>query len=100
MRMKRAQRLVMVACVATALCADRVGAAVPSLRPQAIETARTIAGRLVVSFRRIVPAVRLHEARREERPIALRPVCREASAPHTHPCPLAPSLYRLPPPAA
>ena len=47
--MARAQRVLMVAFVATALAADRVGAAAPILRPNNMAVAaRQLAGRLAV----------------------------------------------------
>jgi hypothetical protein len=52
--------------VATALCVDRAVEAAPELRIESPGIVRQIAQRLTVSFKTVVPAVRLHQARREE----------------------------------
>lgn len=54
----------MVAFVAVALSADRAIAAAPALRPEMAETARKVVNRIVVSFRRTIPTIRLAAARR------------------------------------
>jgi hypothetical protein len=94
----RRQRLFMIACVATALAADRVCAAAPVLRPQIIDVARTITRRLVVSFRQVVPAARMrHEP--SESPGVLRALpVRPARQPLVLPFDSSPAEYRLPPP--
>jgi hypothetical protein len=96
--MNRTRRVLMVAMVATALSADRLAAAAPAARPQVSQAARQFAGRLVGSFRRAIPAVRLREFRREE--VA---VCRPARSVAPEPQALtpfdaSPTQYRLPPP--
>ena len=62
---RRTGHLVAVTLVAAALCADRAVAATPALRPQATSTAGKLVTRLSVSFRRVVPTVRVYEMRRE-----------------------------------
>ena len=67
-RMKRTRQVLVMTLVATALCADRVVTAAPELRaqlqPMADPIAR-LATKLSVTFRRVVPAVQLHQSRRE-----------------------------------
>ena len=96
----RSQKVLAVAFLATALCADRAIIAAPNLRPET--TTGTLAGRLVarlsVNLRRVIPYVRVYQSRREE-------TVRE-QAPALPPCasiaPLAlsPFQFRLPPPLA
>ncbi len=91
----------MVAFVATALCADRVVAAAPALRAMdAVDLARRMAGRLVVTLRQAVAAAQVKEVRRQgglavesRAPLAL------DSRPAVH-GPAPRHRYRLPPPSA
>lgn len=97
--MRNAQRLILIACMTSALAADRVAASAPSVRPVVLQTARQLAGRLVISFRRTVPAVRMQRARCDEvgpqtAAVDFAPVVAQA-----HPCDFSPEQYRLPPPA-
>jgi hypothetical protein len=90
----------MVAFVSTALCADRVVAAAPTLRTlDAVGMARHMTGRLMISFRRVVAAAPLHQVRRQLVAAAEPPVrvAVQTSAPAHDPAPL--HRYRLPPPA-
>ncbi|MFI5379285.1 MAG: hypothetical protein ACHRHE_08310 [Tepidisphaerales bacterium] len=100
MSMNRTRRVLMVAFVATALCADRVVAAAPSLRTMdAMDLARRLAGRLVITLRHAVAAAQVKEVRRQGG-LAAEPHVRLAidSRPAAHdPAPL--HRYRLPPPA-
>lgn len=88
----------MVACVATALTADRLAAAAPVLRPQVLDVARQITRRLVVSFRQTIPAIRVREYHREGAETPLDPAVFIAEEPTALPFGSTPSLYRLPPP--
>lgn len=97
--MKQTRRILMVAFVATALAADHVAAAAPSVRPAVIESARRLAGRLVVTFRRTVPSIRFQPFRADERPADETPsfVAVDAALPHLFAA--SPFQFRLPPPA-
>lgn len=90
----------MVAFVATALAADRVAVAVPASRPPIAEAARRFAGRLVVSFRRTIPAARLREYRSGEATpaplIAFGPIETDDAIPAFA---FSPFEFRLPPPS-
>ena len=96
--MARARRLLMVAFVATALSADRLTIAAPTSSPSVAAAARNLAGRLVVTFRRAVPTVRIYATRREERAIPGPCLCFARPAPIIHPHESFPFRYRLPPP--
>lgn len=97
--MRNAQRLILIACMTSALAADRVAAAAPSVRPVVLQTARQIAGRLVISFRRTVPAVRMQQARCDEAKPQTAATAFAPAAAQAHPCDFSPQQYRLPPPA-
>jgi hypothetical protein len=97
--MKQTRRILMVAFVATALAADHVAAAAPSLRPIVAETARRLAGRLVVTFRRTVPSIRFQPFRADERPADQRPTFAAIDAGIGHRSACSPFQFRLPPPA-
>jgi hypothetical protein len=96
----RSQKVLAVAFLATALCADRAITAAPAFRQET--TSGTFAGRLVarltVSLRRVVPYARVYQSRREERAgeqvIAWPPVL------SLRPLALSPFQFRLPPPTA
>jgi hypothetical protein len=90
----------MVAFVATALAADRVGAAAPILRPNNMAVAaRQLAGRLAVGFRQVAAVVRYQPFRRNERPAASSTASRlPAIALLAHPCQFWLWQFRLPPP--
>jgi hypothetical protein len=94
----RSQKVLAVAFLATALCADRAINAAPSLRSES--PTGTFAGRLVArltgNLRRVVPAARVYQVRREERATqqhTLMPV-----APLVARVPISPFQFRLPPP--
>jgi hypothetical protein len=100
MMRSRSQKVLAVAFLATALCADRAITAAPTFRQET--TAGTFAGRLVtrltVGLRRVVPSTRVYQSRREEAAgeeavIAPAPV---AALPQL----LSPFEFRLPPPLA
>jgi len=63
--MRHARKVLAVALVATALCADRAAYAAPALRPQAIERAGGIVQRLTARLSRVVSTVQIVEIRRE-----------------------------------
>jgi len=89
----------MVTFVATAICADRYASAAPSLRPQMAESARKLAGRLVITLRRTVPAVRFEPYRRDGRAAASVGLVTEVESILVHPAQTQPFQFRLPPPA-
>ena len=84
--------------VATALCADRVVVSAPALRPDATAAARTLVGRLTVSFRRSVSVARVYQDRCDQDRAVVTPVVLTGPA-VVRPFPLSPFQFRLPPPA-
>jgi hypothetical protein len=100
--MKRTRHVLVMTLVATALCADRVATASPDIRAQLQSGADPIARlatKLSATFRRVVPAVRLHQVRHEG-VATLTPVMR-IIAPLAQVHATRGSLfdYRLPPPS-
>lgn len=100
--MKRTRHVLVMTLVATALCADRVATAAPEIRAQlqrsASDPISRLATRLCVTFRRVVPAVRLHQARREG-PMAQSPVRQVVCVPAAvRRVEGSPFQFRLPPP--
>ncbi len=96
--MNRTRRVLMVAVVASALAVDHFASAAPVSRPPVTEVARKLAGRLVVSFKRTIPAIRLREYRASEptaQPELFPAVTASDSIPHFD---FAPFQFRLPPP--
>jgi hypothetical protein len=95
--MKRTRHVLTIALVATALCADRAVAAAPALRPQVASVAGKLVTRLSVSFKRVVPSIRVYETHRQtvvpliaHAPISDETVCYGIR--------LSPLVQRLPPP--
>jgi hypothetical protein len=88
--------------VTTALCADQVTAAAPSLRPQVSELAGRIVTRLTQSFGRtvavaqVLPRQRAMTGRTNAPATAPQP---PVSAPDFAHQPTSPFQFRLPPPA-
>jgi hypothetical protein len=65
--MRHARKVLAVALVATALCADRAVSANPGLRPTTVERAKSgIVQRLTARLGRAVQRMAMVEARREE----------------------------------
>ena len=62
--MSKSRHIILVTLVATALCADRVVSAMPSLQPQVVELAGRLATRLSKRFVRVVPAATLFQSER------------------------------------
>lgn len=103
--MRQARHVLMVALVATALCADRAVAAAPVGRTVArTQASSSVAGlfagkfvrRLSRTLRQALPSVRLVETLSGTRPLFL-----AASVPqdlHIAPLRLTPFQFRLPPP--
>jgi hypothetical protein len=84
--------------VTTALCADQVAVAAPTLRPQVVEFAGQIVTRLSRSFRHSVTVeLPVHTRRRDALPPRPEPspVASADEVPH---CPISPFQFRLPPP--
>src|SRR5687768_221005 len=96
--MRHGRRALMVAMLATALCADRAIAAAPRLAPQVGEMARQIAGRLSSSFRRTVPSIHLHQSRQEMSAPQTATALVIATSPAVHNAQSSPFQFRLPPP--
>jgi hypothetical protein len=96
----RSQKVLAVAFLATALCADRAINAAPAFRAET--TTGSLAGRLVarltVNLRRVVPNVQVYQSRREES------VREQSFTLPSHiavaPLPFSPFQFRLPPPNA
>ena len=66
--MKRTRHILAMTLMATALCADRMATAAPEIRVHlqvASDPIARLATKLSLRFCRVVPAVRLHQARRE-----------------------------------
>jgi hypothetical protein len=97
--MKAVQRALALTLVATALCADRAMASPVSERPDATVAQGTLVGRLSVSLRRCVPAVRLLETRRDQDRPALAVVA-IPRLPLIAPAAFSPFQFRMPPPLA
>ena len=89
----------LVLFVATALAADAVSAAAPTNRPQLIQNARQLAGRLVVSFKRTIPASRFGSLQRTDaQPSAARRQMTFTPQAVFHPTEISAFQFRLPPP--
>ena len=85
--------------VATALCADRTVASPSPQLPDVSVGQQTLVGRLSVSLRRCVPAVRLLETRQDvDRPALT--VVPMPQLPMIAPAIFSPFQFRLPPPLA
>jgi len=99
MMRSRSQKVLAVAFLATALCADRAITAAPAFQPQT--TSGTLAGRLVsrlsVNLRRTIPAARVYQTRREG--IAQQTAFVAPAPAIILPIALSPFQFRLPPPA-
>ena len=101
-RLTRKHRQVLaVLAVTTALCADQVTAAAPSLRPQVTDLAGRIVSRLTQSFGRTVADSA--QVLPRQRVVAGRPTSGDSIVPQVavalRPQPLSPFQFRLPPPA-
>ena len=99
--MKRTRQVLVMTLVATALCADRVATSSLDVRAQLQSGADPIARlatKLSATFRRVVPAVRLHQVRHEG--IATLTPVMPAIGPVAQVHAMRGSLfdYRLPPP--
>jgi hypothetical protein len=95
----RRRQVIAVTLVAAALCADRVVVAAPVLRvPHKTTATERLVTRLTISFRRVIPAARVIQTRRDG--LVLLP-CEVAPEPvHVSPPPTSPFQFRLPPPVA
>lgn len=96
--MPKAKRAIMVAVLATAMCADRAGMAAPTIAPRLASAARSVMGRMAGSFRNAVVTVQLDHARRLDRPVARRPQAAPPVVVSSHPAQLSICQLRLPPP--
>jgi hypothetical protein len=95
----RSQKVLAVAFLATALCADRAITAAPIFQSET--TTGTLAGRLVsrlsVNLRRTIPAARVYQTRREG--IAHQTATVTPTPVVFLPVRLSPFQFRLPPPS-
>ena len=97
--MRKTRHILAVTLVATAICADRVAMASAEMRDPGRSIARQLATRLTVTLRRVVPAVRLHQARVEGM-TARWPALPVVAAPAVvHTAESSPFQFRLPPPS-
>ena len=96
---RKARQVLLALTVTTALCADQVAVAAPTLRPQVAELAGQIVTRLSRSFRQSVTVeLPVHARRRDahaERPVSLKFVSSRDIPHHS----ASPFQFRLPPPA-
>ena len=95
---QRTRQVLLALTVTTALCADQVAVAAPTMRPQVVELAGRIVNRLTRSFRQSV-TVELPVDARQRSGEPSRPelsVVPESDVPHRS---LSPFQFRLPPPA-
>ena len=95
---RKTRQVLLALTVTTALCADQVAVAAPTLRPQVAELAGRIVNRLSHSFRQVVRAdLPVHARQRGLRPQApaLAVVAAAESVPHPT---LSAFQFRLPPP--
>ena len=103
--MKRTRQVLVMTLMATALCADRLAAAAPEVRAQVqpadpiARLATRLATRLSVSFRRVVPAMRLHQERHEVFAAPVSPGAAAAMEMIVHATRGSPFRFRLPPPS-
>ena len=79
-----------------ALAADRAAAAAPQLRPQGASVASRVMDRLSLSLRRVVPAVKVVETRREG--VAVQATVVAPAPVLVRQLPLSPFQFRMPPP--
>jgi len=96
---RKTRQVLLALTVTTALCADQVAVAAPTLRPQVAELAGQIVTRLSRSFRQSVNVELPVHARQHPAPAARAELCvlsPEDSVPHR---PVSPFQFRLPPPA-
>ena len=96
---RRTRQVLLALTVTTALCADQVAVAAPTMRPQVASLAGQIVNRLSRSFRQAVPVELPVHARQREGQTArpeLSSVAPRIDLPHR---PVSPFQFRLPPPA-
>ena len=94
---RKTRQVLLALTVTTALCADQVAVAAPTLRPQVAELAGRIVNRLSHSFRRVVPADMPVHARQRVAPQPARAAVVATSGDVAH-RPVSPFQFRLPPP--
>jgi hypothetical protein len=95
---QRTRKVLLALTVTTALCADQVAVAAPTMRPQVVELAGRIVNRLTRSFRQSVTVeMPVHARQRPGEPSRVEPsVVPQSEVPHR---PISPFQFRLPPPA-
>ena len=95
---RRTRQVLLALTVTTALCADQVAVAAPTMRPQVAGLAGQIVNRLSRSFRQVVSVeVPVHARQRDVQPSRpeLSVVAAADDLPHR---PVSPFQFRLPPP--
>ena len=96
---RKTRQVLLALTVTTALCADQVAAAAPTLRPQVANLAGQIVTRITRSFSESVTVeLPVHARRSDSHPSqpALSAAPSADGVPH---CPVSPFQFRLPPPA-
>ena len=96
---RKTRQVLLALTVTTALCADQVAVAAPTLRPQVAELAGQIVTRLSRSFRQSVTVeLPVHARQRDAEPARpeLSVVATADDVPHRA---VSPFQFRLPPPA-
>ena len=96
---RRTRQVLLALTVTTALCADQVAVAAPTMRPQVAGLAGQIVNRLSRSFRQAVTVEMPVHARRGEGQPTRREIPASAPAVDLPHRPLSPFQFRLPPPA-
>ena len=94
---RQARQVLLALAVTTALCADHVSAASPTLRPQVAQLAGRIVNKLSNSFRRVV-TVELPVHVRDRSGAARSTAAVLAGAEDVAHRPVSPFQFRLPPP--
>ena len=95
---RKTRQVLLALTVTTALCADQVAVAAPTLRPQVAELAGRIVTRLTRSFSESVTVdLPVHARRRETQPSRPGPSAVIAADDAVH-RPVSPFQFRLPPP--
>jgi hypothetical protein len=97
--MRRLGNILAVTLVALALCADRVTAAAPAVRPQISQVTRQVVRQVTKRFQRVVPAVKIVQDRQEGiRRLTSQDVPADMPT-GLHDAQTTPFQFRLPPPA-
>jgi hypothetical protein len=96
---QRTRQVLLALTVTTALCADQVAVAAPTLRPQVVELAGRIVNRLTRSFRQSVTVELPVHARQRSGALSAPELCALTPASDVPHRSISPFQFRLPPPA-